>query len=737
MNIFLISIFFKIAFVIYIFLMYKILFSFKKHISVKKKLLVLLFFHLVGLAVIVTTTHFSIREDIKKIKTRNFYVVNNITVIKNESGQIIGRIGHENREYENLEHIPPIILRTLINVEDESFFSNYGISLKNMTFNFVKALFTTQKITGASTITQQLARNLFLSNKISILRKIKEIYISIYLSYYLNKEQILEMYVNHIFLGENIYGLKSATKYYFDKDIKHLKLEEIAFLIGIVKGPSYYIKNNDAAIERKNYVLKRMLNTELITQVQYDNIKNNPIVLKHNSQNISGNNTKLYGYVIEDIKEQLKKLNLDPKDGLVIHITLEEDLQQITLQSLKTTLDQCEAIITWRGPLSKKDESLQHFKMFEGPNIKVVHLYKNGTIVGENFNGVLHESHLKKYENLIINKSIVLVEKKNDGWYLKNPPQLNGAVIIIDPDTGKIKASIGGRGFQFSFFNGITQVAKSPGSILKIIPCITALEKGYSPEYIIQDVPIYVDKEGKIVFISEEEVSKHLENEDIKVVKNLDHKYLGPLSLKDALVKSRNVPIILLTSLLGINNVKKTAVNMGIISDNVPYYLSSSLGSLYMPVQDIAKALCCIPNGGYKIDQLYFITKITDLKGKILYTQIPEEEIINNRKKILSDATVITVNNICTEVVHNGILKNKLSNITMQIAGKTGTAQGNKEAAFVVWHGKYLIYVLVYNIDNETPGYLLWGSDAPLRVAKNILAHIEKQLSTAKIENPL
>lgn len=733
-NISFIGIILKLLFIVYLALFYLWFFKIKKF-SIWKKIIyflaVNLFIVLNGLIYI----YINIQNSIEDIKTGNFYKIPNITLIKNAKGDVIGRIGIENREYETLDKIPSKILKTIICVEDESFFSNCGISFKHTIFNFIKALFTNKKITGASTITQQLSRNLFLSKRLSIIRKIKEAYLSFYLSFYFTKDQILEMYINYVYFGDNCYGIKSSSKHFFHKNLEDLNTEEIAFLVALIKGPSFYLKNLTMALERKDYVLSRMFKTNIINSQEYTNSKTNPI----NLSNQSLYNQKIYSYVVEEVKEWMKENNLDPEDGYIIHTTIHDDLHKFATNSFQNVLNKAEDAIPWKGPIAT-NKPLKNYDYLKFNGQKVVYMDKNGHIHHENFQGEISPNDLNKYKDIISKiegNVIVIVKKHNNEWYLKNPPKLNGGGVVIDIHTGKILSTIGGRGFNYSFINSTTQVFKSPGSIAKILTSTTAFEEGLLPSHELLDVPIYVNNNGEIFFINEEEVDFFLKKEaalNIKVIKNHDRKYMGPIDLKKAIINSRNIPMILLIKELGINTVKNIAIKMGIIEASTPFYLSSTLGSIYVNLRNMAKGIASIGNGGYKLDKLHLIKKVMDLNKNTIY-EIPEN-IIEERTKILKATTVEYSNEIYNGVTKYGV-KNKLNTINKKICCKTGSSQENKEASFVVWDRNYLIYFMIYNIDfddnliNNNFLYELWGNHLPLLISKSILEYLTPFLEDA------
>jgi penicillin-binding protein 1A len=718
MSVFIISLIVKISFLLYLVISFIWLWKFKLF-SKKKRIFYFILFHILIFMTVSIITYINIKESLLSIRNNTFYQIKNITTIK-VNDKIIGKIGNENREYEKLENIPSLLLQTIINVEDEYFFTHYGINLKKIIFNFLKAAFTNKKVAGASTITQQLSKNLFLSNKPSVIRKIKEIFISIYLSYYASKNEILEMYVNYIYLGNNCYGIKSASKNFFDKNLNELNINEIAFLTAVIKGPSYYIKNLTAGMERKNYVLYRMWKTNLITEEEYIFYKDQDIKLTNKNYNFVEAD---YLYIVEEIKDFFKSKNLKPEDGYTVYINIDDNLQKSSTNILKSTLEEIENKILWKGPIGNKNNNIKDFIHLQVDNYKVVFLYKDGTIENGKFKEKISTEDFLKYSksiNEIDEKVIVLIKQKNNEWFLANPIQLNGGVIIINIHTGEILTTVGGIGTKYSFFNSINKVKKSPGSIAKIFALLAAMEKGLSPSTELLDDPIYIDGNGNIFFLNENEVPAYLNRKDIKVVRNHDRKYLGQITLENSIVFSRNIPIILLAKKIGINFIKSICVKMGILDNNTSFFLSGVLGSIYVTVESMARGLSSIGNGGYKIKNLYLINKITNFEGEVIYENT-KEELMNNREKIFEDSIIKNSQKVLNSVANRGV-KNQLSGFAnTKLCCKTGTAQDNKEASFVVWDKNYLIYTIVYNTDHNNPAFVLWGSNLPLFITKQIL----------------
>lgn len=633
------------------------MFVFAQKISKKLKLLILVLLHFTGAIIVVGYVHYSLRDVISKIKQGDFYHIENITFVRDKNNLILSKIGQQYREYVILEKVPPLLIETILSVEDEHFFQHKGISIQKTFFNIFKALFTNYKVVGASTITQQTARNVFLTNKVSVTRKIKEMWIALMLSKYVSKKKILEIYINHIFLGSDTYGVNSCAKRLFNKNMDQLSVNEIAFIVAIIKGPSYYLKNKEQALIRKDYVLKRMQQTGLISTNTYQKYINVPVEICNNT--IKGT---IYGHLVEDIRLILEEKDIDALHGYDISVTIDPELQLVAFNSLN-----------------------QHIKA--------------------------HEAKLKQTFSELKDQNMII----------------NGAVIVIEPKTGKILSLVGGRGLEYSYVNG-AKIVKSPGSIAKLLPLITAFEKGYSGDFQLYNAPIYIDDHGKIQYILPEEMDEYRKKSG-KVVKNHNNVYNGYVSIEDTIIRSINTTSVVLTSLLGVDQVKATAVKMGIIENSQPYYLASSLGSIYTTMENFIRAMASLANGGYKLHRLYYIDEIKDFDGNIVFK---EDTNTIKGEKIFSDEAVGKFNYVCGKVKQFGI-RNKLNMIQMPLMCKTGTGQNQREAAFLVWNENYMVYVIIYSVTNETVDNL-WGGTAPLFIARDILIFLQNEEEKTKIK---
>ncbi|OED45756.1 hypothetical protein AB836_00255 [Rickettsiales bacterium (ex Bugula neritina AB1)] len=300
----------------------------------KNKILEWVFFHIFIIISFIIIIHISL---IQKIKTIKNYIPQfaSTTIVKDRNNIIMGKLGHEWRDYVTIENIPIKITKTLIATEDTSFYNNIGIHPLSIIYRIIKFfLYKEKTIRGTSTITQQMVRNVFLSHEKSITRKIKEIYLSFYVTKYFKKWQILEIYFNHSAFGKNVYGIKMAAKYYFDKTLQELNNEEIAFIIGVVQGPSFYDGNRKSALVRKNYVLLKMKEYHIISDEEYEMSKKKTLNFKNFTKITSSE------YILEEVKEILLSNDMDINDGIIVETTINDKLQKISKTSLNNVINE-------------------------------------------------------------------------------------------------------------------------------------------------------------------------------------------------------------------------------------------------------------------------------------------------------------------------------------------------------------------------------------------------------------
>lgn len=605
---------------------------------------------IVGIVVLITI-HISVRDKIYIIENYNpkWY---STTIVKDRNNIIIGKIGHEWRDYISFKDIPVKIIKTLIVTEDIDFYNNIGIDPLGVVYRVMKFFIGIQEsIRGTSTITQQMVRNVFLSHERSLLRKLKEVYLTFYVNKYFQKWQILEVYFNYNAFGKNVYGINMAAQYYFDKTLKELKNEEIAFLIGVVQGPSFYDSHLTEALVRKNYVLFKMHQHHLINDEEYEYAKKEVLNFKKFQK------TTYSEYILEEVKEILQNNECDINEGLVVETTIDDKLQKIAKDSLKDTVNE------W---------------------------------------------------------------KKSNSQDIK----INGVVLIVDPKTGAILASVGGTGFDNSFVDGSRNILRSPGSIMKIFTLLTALENGYELDNKLYSKCLVFDNKTKdVIYINyQEDLKEYEDNENYKIIKNYPNKYYEYVELQDMLNHGFNTTAFYITYLLQ-EQFRNNLIKFGLITHQQPCYLSMCLGSIFLPIRTIVKCFIPFANGGYKIKELFLLKRIIK-NQQVIHSYV----IDDNKERLIQEDILQKISFILRRVMTFGSGK-RLKHF--KLMGKTGTGQNSREGALICWNENmdYMIYVSIYSENYQEIEGLL-GATLPLSVTKKILENIEKyHLFTKNDEN--
>ena len=535
-------------------------------------------------------------------------------------GFLLKSFHKEERLYIPIERIPKNIIQAFISAEDKNFFNHIGVdfyAILRASFTNLINSFNNKKLIGASTITQQVVKNLLLSNEVSYERKIKEILLALRIENILTKDQILELYLNDIYLGKRSYGIASASLNYFDKSLSQLNLGEIAFLASLPKAPNNYNpnKNYNAAFERRNWVLDRMYSNKFIEE---KDLKYKTAPIKLFSRNKVIFNEADYFY------EEIRKFLFDKygekkfySDGLIIKTSLDSKLQKIANNSLLKGLIDYDKRTGWRGSLGKDDVSSANIKnyilKFTNPfpnKWKIVQIKK----INKNLINVLDENNIELTidlnfsENEWLKKEVFtigelfFVEILNKDLIIRQIPDVNGAIIVLNPHSGDVLAMSGGFSFNLSQFNRSTQAKRQPGSAFKPFVYITALNEGFNPSTLVLDAPYVIDQGPGLPKWKPA---------------NYTEEFYGLTTIRTGIEKSRNLMTIRLANEIGIPKILQTAKEFGIdefLDDN----MSMSLGSGLVKLIDITNAYGIIANGGKKI-QPNFIQSIYDRKGKLVF----------------------------------------------------------------------------------------------------------------------
>ena len=657
-----------------------------------------------------------------------------------DNGKIIAEYAIEKRLFIPYESIPQKVINSFLSAEDKNFFSHPGIDAKGIiraTINNLKNIINDKRLEGASTITQQVAKNFLLTNEVSLNRKLKEAILAFRIERSLSKERILELYLNQIYLGEGTYGIAAAALEYFDKSIKELDYADTALLAALTKAPSKYnpYKYKEEAKVRRNFVLKNLFENKFITEKQYLEIKQKDIELKKRKIEIVDEANSYSEEVRRIIKENygFKKLY---EEGLSIKVPLDVNYQIYALEALRNGIESYDRRHGWRGPITNKLEDpkwknkVKKFKI--DPTLKwnfaEIKNLDNSNIFFEDINtkekNTIQSQNLKWAFKKDINKKfklgdIILVKKnRNDDWELKQYPKVNGAIVVLNPFTGRVNALVGGFSFKSSEFNRATQAKRQPGSAFKPFVYAAALENNYSPNSIILDAP-FIAKQGLGL--------KNWKPE------NYGKKFYGPSTLRKGIEYSRNLMTVRISESLGLKKILKLSKELDIYEE-IPELLSVSLGSAETTLLNITSAYASFVNGGKKINPI-LIDRIQDRRGKTIFNSDKRDcigcdrawenkvnfpKIKDNHKQVFSQETAYQMTSILEGVIKRGTGK-KLRDIKVPLAGKTGTTNSNFDAWFIGFSSNLVIGVYVGFDNPQSLGKYETGAKAALPIFKEFV----------------
>ncbi len=717
-------------------------------------LVVLLSSFLVFITIFSALWYFS--SDLPNYRFLQDYKPSVSTKVYDIDGSIVADFATQKRTFVAIDEIPPFVINAFLSAEDKNFFQHPGIDARGITraiFKNLKNIVTGQRLEGASTITQQVAKNFLLSSDVSFSRKVKEAILAFRIEKYLTKKRILELYLNEIYLGERSYGIASASMTYFDKSLKELSINEAALLATLPKAPSTYnpYKNFNSALKRKNWVLERMYENKYINENLYKNLLKKPILLKKRKLDFYKENL----FFTEEVRRFLFDKygeNTLYKRGLYVKTSLDSKIQDIATKALRENLEEYDRRHGWRGAIKniknvstwKNQTSEIKFDEINNWNLAlVISIQKNFSEIelldGSKGRILIEDTKwARKYLNadslgpvindlsqvFQVNDLVWVQNKKNNIWLLKQIPKINGSVIISDPWTGRIYSMVGGYSFDLSQFNRSVQAKRQPGSAFKPFVYAAALENKFQPNSILLDAP-YVMQQAK---------------DPIKwKPDNYGNKFYGKSTLRSGVEQSRNLMTVRLTQSIGNQKILEFAKNLKIY-ENPKNLLSYSLGAGETTLINLTNAYSIFVNGG-KIFEPSIIDLIQDESGKVIFktnvydckncdeiasdtTQFPTIE--NNKKNIIDNSTAYQMVSILQGVVERGTAK-KMRNSKIPIAGKTGTTNNNMDAWFIGFTPDLVIGVYVGFDDPDTLGKFETGAKAALPVFEDIIKKLPKK----------
>ena len=701
---------------------------------------IIVFFVVIMFFVFSTLWYFSIGlPDYKKLSN---YEPPISSRVYSENNKLIAEYALEKRLFIPFDSIPDKIINAFLSAEDKNFFSHPGIDAKGILRALIKNIRNitqNKRLEGASTITQQVAKNFLLTNEVSLKRKVKEAILAFRIERAYTKKRILELYLNQIYLGQGTYGIAAASLEYFDKSIKDLDYSEAALLAALPKAPSKYnpYKYPEVAKFRRDLVLENLEENKYITKNELSKLKDTKLKLNRRKIEIV-NEANSY---TEEVRRTVKNFYGFEKlysEGLSISTPLKINYQIQALKSLRKGIEDYDRRQGWRGPIVNKIKNKNWKKIIAQYKLDPTLDWHLAEIISLDDTKILFETIDKKKEiikgNLDINNikwtipknklikdihkigDIIFVKKKTN-WLIKQYPIVNGGIVVLEPFTGDVLALVGGFNFKTSEFNRVTQAKRQPGSAFKPIVYASALENGFAPNSIILDAP-FVERQGVGL--------KNWKPE------NYGKKFYGPTTLRKGIEYSRNLMTIRIAKVLGIDEILKLSKKLNIY-DEIPELLSVSLGAAETTLINLTSAYASFVNGGVKIEPK-LISRIQDRRGKTIYQErnrkcvgcdkfineeakLPKIENVIN-KKVFSEETAYQITSILQGAVERGTAK-KLRSLKVPLAGKTGTTNENYDAWFIGFSSNFVIGVYVGYDNPKSLGKFETGSKVALPIFKD------------------
>ena len=612
--------------------------------------------------------------------------------IYSAEGDLLGEFGEERRKLTPISEIPKIMSNAVLAIEDARFYQHGGVDYLGMLraglANVGKA-----KSQGASTITMQVARNVYLSSEKTFTRKIYEVLLTFKLEHSLSKDQILEIYMNQIFLGNRAYGFAAAAETYFGKPLKNLSIAEAAMLAGLPKAPSAYnpITNPKRARLRQQYIIDRMLENGFITAKEAEDAKNEKLQVRSGPDA-----TKVHAeYIAEMVRQMMYSQYGDETytRGLNVQTTVNSTEQDAAYKALRRGIMDYERRQVYRGPEQfitltgseqdiedSVDEALDEHPdngdvmsavVLEADNKHVKAMRQAGEtldITGEGLRPVQSGLSDKAAPNIKIRRGAVIRVSKlaKGGWEITQLPEVEGAFVALDPRDGSIRALVGGFDFAKNKFNHVTQAWRQPGSSFKPFIYSAALEKGFTPSTVINDTPLFFDA--------------GVTGGQPWEPKNYDGTYDGPMTLRRGLAKSKNMISIQILHAIGTQYAQEWISRFGFDPEKHPPYLTMALGAGSVTPMQMASAYSVFANSGYRINP-WLISKISEQRGKILH-ETPAV-VLDESQRAIEPRNAFLMTSLLQEVTRTGTAARAQATLKRpDVYGKTGTTNDSMDAWF-------------------------------------------------------
>ncbi|MES2972991.1 MAG: penicillin-binding protein 1A [Pseudomonadota bacterium] len=621
-------------------------------------------------------------------------------------GVLLGEFGEERRNLTPVKSIPRVMIDAVLAIEDTRFYQHGGVDYLGV-IRAGLANMGRLKSQGASTITMQVARNVYLSSEKTYTRKIYEILLTFKLEHLLTKDQILEIYMNQIYLGNRAFGFASASEVYFGKPLKDISIAEAAMLAGLPKAPSAYnpVVNPKRARSRQLYIIERMQENGFITAEQANAAAKEELKVRSGPDN-----TRIHAEYVAETARQLVYAQYGEETytrGLNVYTTLRAADQEAAYRALRRGIMDFERRQIYRGPekfinlpAGQKeaddaidDALLEHpdngdvmsAVVLEATPKKIVAVRGSGEnieITGDGLKPAQSGLSDKAAPNIKLRRGAVIrvVKMPKGGWEITQLPEVEGAFISLDPRDGSIKSMVGGFDYDKNKFNHVTQAWRQPGSSFKPFIYSAALEKGFTPSTVVNDAPLFFDA--------------GVTGGQPWEPKNYDGTFDGPMSLRRGLAKSKNMISIRVLQAVGAQNAQDWITRFGFDAEKHPAYLTMALGAGSVTPMQMATAYSVFANGGYRVNP-WLITKITDQKGKTLVDNPPP--VLNESMRAIDARNAFLMDSLLQEVTRSGTAARAQSMLKRtDLYGKTGTTNDSIDTWFagfqptlaaVVWMG--------------------------------------------------
>ena len=626
--------------------------------------------------------------------------------VYSSEGLLMGEFGEERRNLTPIRDIPKVMVNAVLAIEDARFYSHGGVDYKGL-IRAALANLGRVKSQGASTITMQVARNVYLSSEKTFTRKLYEVLLTFKLEHLLSKDQILEIYMNQIFLGNRAYGFAAASEAYFGKPMKDLTIAEAAMLAGLPKAPSAYnpISNPSRARTRQQYIIERMLDNGFITAAEAEAAKKQELHVR-----VGGDNTKVHAEYIAETVRQLVYAQYGDETytrGLNVFTTVKAAEQDAAYKALRKGIMDYERRQIYRGPEEfvelpadpKEAEDAIDDALAEHPDNgdvlaavvleagpkKILAVRQTGDqieITGEGLRPAQSGLSDKAPPKIKIRRGAVIriAKTPKNTWEITQLPEVEGAFVALDPRDGAIHALVGGFDFNKNKFNHVTQAWRQPGSSFKPFIYSAALEKGFTPSTVVNDAPLFFDA--------------GVTGGQPWEPKNYDGKFEGPMPLHTALAKSKNMVSIRVLQAVGAQNAQDWIARFGFDAEKHPPYLTMALGAGSVTPMQMATAYSVFANGGYRINP-WLVTRITDQKGKSLVESQPP--LPSEAARAIDSRNAFIMSRLLQEVARSGTAARAQSTLKrVDLYGKTGTTNDSIDTWFagyqptltaIVWMG--------------------------------------------------